>query len=456
MAARILLVDDEPDMLALLKAIIEGKVEVEGRAGVAVEATTSPKEAMGWLRERDYDLVVTDLKMPEHDGLEVLAAAKEVDEKLPVVVLTAFGTIESAVAAMQRGAFDFMTKPFQKDAIRVALRRALEWRRLHRELRSLRDELDERYRHLVGQSPAIREVERRLAQVAAVEVPVFLVGPPGSGKEAVARAIHELSGRREGPYVPLLCAGLEEAGGLEARLFGEPGHEGGLVRSALSGSLFIDEVGGLPLAAQARLAELAREAQAAGRGRGVRLLAGSSQRLAALKAQGRLHPQLAELLGVFQLELPPLAQRREDIPLLAQHFVSKYGRLYGKPVEELSELALRWLMEQEWPGNVAELENVIQRGVIMARGKVVEESDLLPAAYVARELPYAAPDIFSLSLPEAEERLLASFLKEYLKKSLDRARGDVAAAAAQAGVSKAELARLLKEYEVAVPAPIGK
>jgi DNA-binding NtrC family response regulator len=459
-AARILLIDDEPDMLALLRAIIEGQ------ADLAVDATTSPKEAVGWLRQRDYELVVTDLRMPELDGLEVLAAVKQVDEKLPVVVLTAFGTIETAVAAMQHGAFDFMTKPFQKDAILVALRRALEWRGLHRQLRALHNELDERYRHLVGQSAIIREVERQLVQVAAVEVPVFLSGPRGSGKEAVARAIHKLSARREGPYVPLFCAGLDSgpsAGELTAKLFGGQGATGGLVAAAAGGSLFIDEVAALSLAAQKRLAEAASPGrrsltgrQGTGRAEGLRLLAGSASPLAALRSQGRLSPELAELVAAFQIALPALAERREDIPLLAQYFVEKYARLYAKPVEEISELALRWLTGREWPGNVAELENVIQRGVIMARGKVVEEGDLIPADYVAQGLPYAAPDIFSLPLPEAEERLLASFVREYLRKSLARTRGDVAAAAAQAGVSKADFARLIKEYELEVLGAFGK
>jgi len=447
MLPRVLLIDDEADMLVLLKAILSGDY--------AVDATTSAGEALGWLQGRDYDAVLTDLKMAELGGLEVLDAVKRRDEKLPVVVVTAFATVESAVAAMQRGAFDYLTKPFRKDAILVVVRRAVEWRRLHRQLRHMRDELSERYRHIVGQSPAIREAERLIGQVCSVNVPVLICGPRGSGKEAVARAIHHLGPRREGPYVPLLCAGPSSGRNLAQiqnelmlRLFGRGENQPGALEAATGGTLFIDEVACLPPSAQARLAEAARQSQGRPVPESFRLLVGTNSGQGALQARGQIEPGLAELLGLFHIMLPPLAERGEDIPLLAQHFVQKYAQRYRKPVEELSELALRWLISHEWPGNVAELENVVQRGVIMARAKVIEESDLIPADYVAQGLPYAARDIFSLPLPEAEERLMASFHREYLRKALARARGDVAAAAAAAGLSKADLSRLLKEYEI--------
>ncbi|MFH0808939.1 MAG: sigma-54 dependent transcriptional regulator [Pseudomonadota bacterium] len=445
MAPRILLIDDEPDMLFLLRSILES-------TDVETDATSSPSEGVSWLRAKDYDVVITDLKMPEMDGMEVLDAVKRVDEKIPVLMLTAFGTIESAVAAMRRGAFDYMTKPFQKDIILMIVRRALEWRGVHCQLRQLRDELDERYRHIVGQSPAIREVERLISQVAAVDVPVLIRGPEGSGKEAVARAIHHLSDRSRGPYVPFFCAGASAAipeKEIVERLFGG-GSAGGVVAAAKGGSLFIDDVASLPNEAQSRLAELA------GRGHGgvgderaaFRLLGGALDPLRLVMAQGRLQRELRRLLGALRIELPALDERKEDIPLLAQHFVQKYARLYGKDVKELSELALRWLSAREWPGNVAELENVIQRGVIMATSGLLQESDLIPADYIANGLPYAVPDVFSLPLPEAEEKVLACFHREYLRKTLAKAKGDVTAAAVQAGLTKAEFSRLKKEYQI--------
>jgi two-component system response regulator AtoC len=384
--ATILVADDDPVARDLL-------VEVLARSGYEVVAAGSGKECIDRAAAIPIDLALVDLRMPDLDGLGVLRHLATVRPEAPVIIVTAFATMDTAIAAVRAGAYDFLSKPFKMEEIEVVVRRTLEHQRLAREHLQFRQELRDRHRveNIVGQSPQMVEVYKLIARVADLDTTVLVVGETGTGKELVARAIHAASPRASRPLVVVECPALPDAL-FESELFG---HERGaftgahmarrgLLESAQGGTCLLDEIGDLPLALQAKLLRVLQEHELRRVGGNemipidVRVLAATNRDLKALVAESRFREDLYYRLNGITIGLPPLRERRQDLPLLAQHFVDKHARSSGRPVRHLADEALALLAEHDWPGNVRELEHVIERAVVLASTEVLL-ADHLPA-----------------------------------------------------------------------------
>jgi DNA-binding NtrC family response regulator len=384
--ATILVADDDPIARDLL-------VEVLARSGYEVVAAGSGKECIDRAAAIPIDLALVDLRMPDLDGLGVLRHLATVRPEAPVIIVTAFATMDTAIAAVRAGAYDFLSKPFKMEEIEVVVRRTLEHQRLAREHLQFRQELRDRHRveNIVGQSPQMVEVYKLIARVADLDTTVLVVGETGTGKELVARAIHAASPRASRPLVVVECPALPDAL-FESELFG---HERGaftgahtarrgLLESAQGGTCLLDEIGDLPLALQAKLLRVLQEHELRRVGGNemipidVRVLAATNRDLKALVAESRFREDLYYRLNGITIGLPPLRERRQDLPLLAQHFVDKHARSSGRPVRHLADEALALLAEHDWPGNVRELEHVIERAVVLASTEVLL-ADHLPA-----------------------------------------------------------------------------
>jgi len=444
MAERILVVDDEAYILELLARIIREHSAYE------VETVQSPLEALARLAHRDYDLALLDLKMPEMDGMQVLGKIKELERPCAVIIVTAYGTIRSAVEAMKEGAVDYVTKPFDADEILMAIDRAIRVRRLERENRALREQVEERLHsdYLLGSSEQLRRMGKEIRRVAVVAVPVLIEGEIGTGKELVARVIHNESDRSQQPLLSFFCGGLTDAA-IEAALFGSPeGAQRGLVAQAAGGTLYIAEVGLLPLPVQGRLVRILEEGsyeQAGGEvvAADCRVIASTTESPASLMRSGRLSQDLFFRLNTIHLVLPPLRARKEDIPLLTHHFVRHFCARYRRPQMDISARALEWLLNQEWPGNVRELKNVIERAVVLSPANELRMEDLFPPDYLSSAMYSPDAALFGQPLAEARSKATAAFEDvfeaEYLKLLLSRSSGDLAAVAQESGLGMAEL-----------------
>ena len=387
MKGRVLVVDDDADSrAALAEALREG--------GYSVETAADAFKGLGKVPEFAPDLVLTDLKMPGMDGLELLRKLRSSGDDMAVVVTTAFADVETAVTALKEGAADYLTKPLDLTDLSRVVAREMDRLRLRREAGQLRARLAERYgfSNLVGSSPAMQNVLKMLPQVAASKASVLITGEPGTGKELIATAIHEHSPRVKGPFFKLHCAALAESL-LESELFGHesnalpgsPGRREGRLQQAAGGTLFLDEVSAIPPALQVRLLRFLQE-RAFERMGGeetlhvdVRVIAASNHNLREEIAQGRFREDLFYQLNVVNIDLPPLRARPSDILALAMHFLHKYASEDGKALEGFSDEALERLAGYEWPGNVRELENAVAHAVVLASGTRVSAADLPPS-----------------------------------------------------------------------------
>jgi DNA-binding NtrC family response regulator len=376
---RILLVDDEADTLDACTQILR-------KDGFQVETATSAREAIQLLRSRPFDLTITDLKMPQVDGLELLKAVKRIDPEMAVVMITGYATVETAVASMKEGAYDYIPKPFTPDELRLVVRNALERQELMGENTDLRERLSGgRDQLLVGSSPAMQRVHQLIARVAETDSTVLILGETGTGKELVARAIHARSRRAPAPLITVNCAAIP-SDLLESELFG---HERGAFTGAIRrkrgsfelahrGSLFLDEVGALNPALQAKLLRALQEGEVhpVGSERSVRLdvriIAATNRDLTEATRQGTFRNDLFYRLNVVPIHVPPLREHKEDIPLLADHFIAQYRRKLQTPVRGMAPAALDLLVSYDWPGNVRELEHTIERAIILAEGELLD------------------------------------------------------------------------------------
>ncbi len=384
--ARVLVVDDEPSARTGLEKLLR-------QEGYEVDTAAEGVLALGVASERPPDVVVTDLKMPRMDGIELLGKLREQDVHLPVIVVTAFGDVASAVAAMRAGAEDYLTKPVDFDALTVAIERAIERRDLRVEAERLRRQLREKngegLEGLIGASPAMQKVYRVARQVAGARATVLITGESGTGKGELARAIHKKGPRADGPFITLHCAALAESL-LESELFGhEKGaftgadrRRPGRFEQANSGTLFLDEVGEIPMATQVKLLRVLQEKTFERVGGNepisvdVRLIAATNRDLAEDVRQGRFREDLYYRLNVVHIDMPPLRLRGADVIVLAEHFLRRFAQENKKRVEGFSEEARSKIIAHRWPGNVRELENALERAVVLCEGPLIQAEDL--------------------------------------------------------------------------------
>jgi two-component system response regulator HydG len=416
----LLVADDDPGLRESLERTLS-------REGYRVVLAPDGQAALERLQGGGIDLIVTDLKMPGLTGLELLRAAKAIAPDIDVILLTAFGTVEEAVKAMKDGAYDFLTKPFRREQLLKLIDKALERRDLIEKNKLLQQRLDDLLRHgaIIGGSPAFRRMMTLVEQVASSSATVLVQGDSGTGKELVARAIHERSARASKPFVAVNCAALPETL-LESELFGyergaftgAAGRKEGRFEMADGGTLFLDEVADLSTVTQPKILRVLQEGEFERLGGtrslrvDVRLVAASNQDLAQMVRDKRFREDLFYRLNVITVHVPPLRERREDIPLLAQHFLRLYAAKNNRRLEGLSDDALRRLEAYAWPGNVRELENVIERGVVLARGSQMDVADLPPEIAGATPLPEGVLTVrIGTPLAEVEQRLLDETLR---------------------------------------------
>jgi DNA-binding NtrC family response regulator len=429
MKSRILVVDNDADMVALLRRHLEGE-------GWSVTAVTGGEDAETALGREEYAVVLTDLVMEPVDGLAVLRVAQRVQPRARVILMTAFGSLESAIDAMRQGAYDYLTKPFKLPELSLVVKRAVEDQRLREENRRLRAEVERRYSfdNILGRSIRV---------VADTDAPVLLLGDSGSGKELVARAIHWHSGRREGSFVAVNCAAIPETL-LESELFGhEKGaftgadrKRRGLFVEAQGGTLLLDEIAEMPQSLQVKLLRALQDRVIRPVGGNeeikvdLRLISATNRDLPAFVRQGKFREDLYYRLAVIPIRIPSLKERPEDIPLLAEHFLKRAAAGMGKEMEGFDEEALKWLHEHNWPGNVRELENVVERAATLAKGPVITRDDLrIEFTPGSSGEPGVRP-----SLAEVES--------QYIRRVLDEVRGDKRAAARILGISVRTLQRM--------------
>jgi two-component system response regulator HydG len=444
---RILIVDDEVNARTALLELLRDE-------GYTVEAAADAFKALGKVADFGPDLVVTDLKMPGMDGLALLAKLRENDADLPVIVMTAFGEVETAVKAMRSGARDYLAKPVNVGELSVVVARELEQRRLRAETGLLRARLSEKYsfENIIGNSAPMQAVFKTVAQIAPSRASVLITGESGTGKELIAAAIHERSPRAKGPFVKLHCAALAESI-LESELFG---HERGSFTGAQTrregrffqahhGTLFLDEIGEISPAVQVKLLRFLQEREFERVGGNetltvdVRVIAATNRNLQQLVAEGKFREDLFYRLNVISVEMPALRARPSDTPLLAAHFLRKYAAENGKELRGFSAEALEHLTAYNWPGNVRELENIVERAVVLAQSGEVTLSDLPPqlAAVKARE---------GLQIPGATMEEIERYA---ITKTLESTGGSTSRAAEILNISVRKIQYKLHEYESA-------
>jgi DNA-binding NtrC family response regulator len=442
----VLIVEDEDLMLELLGKILSGE-------HYRLHQAASAEQALKLLQDQSIDLILTDLRLKGMDGLRLLSEARALDPDIIVIVMTAYASVETAVEAMRKGAYDYITKPFINEEIRHMVRRALDQRRLSRENRHLKRELRERYRfeNIVGNSEAMQRVYRLVEKVASISSNTLIFGETGTGKELIARAIHYNSDRAERPFVAVNCGALTESL-LESELFGHVkgaftgamANKEGFFRKADGGTLFLDELNEVSPGLQVKLLRAIQEREVIPVGGreplkfDLRLIAATNKNLEEAVKDRTFRQDLFYRINVITVPLPPLRQRKEDIPLLVSHFLVKHGQRIGKPSIRVAREALQTLVNYEWPGNVRELENMIERTVALCEGDIITTTDL-PEKLTQVKIAIRDLDEYEVTLDALEE--------QHIKKVLHKVEGDKVRAAHILGINLSTLYRKLARYQ---------
>jgi DNA-binding NtrC family response regulator len=443
---RILIVDDEANARTALAELLRDE-------GYAVETAADGFKALPKLEEFAPDVVVTDLKMPGLSGLELLQKVRERDAECVVIVMTAFGAVESAVQAMRQGAADYLTKPVNVEELSLVLKREVERKRLRAEAGQLRERLSEKHRinNIIGASPAMQQVFDAVLQVAPSRASVLIAGESGTGKELIAAAIHEHSPRAKKPFVKLHCAALAESL-LESELFGHErgsftgavGRREGRFEQADGGTLFLDEIGEISPAIQVKLLRFLQEHEFERVGGNqtikvdVRVITATNRNLLQRVKDRQFREDLYYRLNVVNIEMPPLRARPSDIPLLASHFLAKYARENGKQVDGFTDEALAQLANYEWPGNVRELENAIERAVVVGKKPRIGVEDFAAGIATAQKRPDGMPAIPGAKMDELERYAIL--------KTLEHTGGSTSRAAEILGISPRTIQYRLQQY----------
>ena len=464
MAQKTLLVaDDDASIRSLLKQLLseEGFAVLEASTGI---------EVVEKVKESSPDLVIMDVRMPELDGIEALSRVKATNPKTAVLIMTAFGSSNAAIRAMELGAFDYITKPFELDKISHSVKRVLDYQDLTQEVEVLRDEISSlvQTERIVGNSPAMQEVYKTVGKVAKADATVLITGESGTGKELVAEALHFNSNRRSGPLVKVSCAALPESL-LEAELFG---HEKGSFTGAMTqrrgrfemadkGTIFLDEIAEMTMPTQTKLLRVLQERKIERIGSNlpikvdIRIVCATNKDLQKQVEQGKFRDDLYYRLNVINIHMPPLRDRKEDIPSLVEHFLAKHRYSATAQPAAISEEAIRRLIEYNWPGNVRELENVIERAVVLSRGQII----------TSRELPFGEHDAGEGEEGEGGEekgdssffkKSVAQFEKDLIMKALRDANGNRSKAAEMLGIYRRLLYAKIKEYGLEGYPPKGR
>ncbi len=442
---KLLIVDDDRNLLELMRIRLES-------AHYEVIAAADEDEAKEAVQHTVFDLAVIDLQLVHQDGISLMEELRQVNPEMPAIILTAHGSIETAVEAMRRGAYTYLTKPFDARELLLHIERALESGRLSSEVSRLKELLGERhgFENIVARSGVMQRVLETVSHIAPTDSTVYIHGESGTGKELVARAIHLAGRRRDQPFVAVNCAALPETL-LESELFGhEKGSFTGAIKSsrglfvqAQGGTIFLDEIGDMPLSIQAKFLRVLQERQFHPVGADqpvevdVRVIVATNKDLEEGVRQGTFRDDLYYRIHVIPLALPPLRERKDDIPILVSHFIKKYGAQMGRKVKGLMPAAMQRLMIHDWPGNVRELENTIEYAVAMTREDVISGDLILPSKVVSVEQTIKP-------LREAKD----AFEKTYLSRLLEIAQGNVSSAANLAGKYRADFYILLKKHGI--------
>jgi DNA-binding NtrC family response regulator len=453
---RILVVDDDPEMCRLLYDVLTEE-------GHTVETATSGQEALARLSEQ-VDLVITDLRLKEMKGLELMHQVKLKQPGVSVIIITAFGTIESAIEAMKLGAYDYIPKPFKMDELVIVVQKALGEGALRREVTRLRKEIGREYQfsNIIGKSKSMLAIFDLIGRIADTATNVLITGESGTGKELVAKAIHYNSPRKDRPFIPVNCAAIPETL-LESELFGHvkgaftdaKGDKPGLFEEANGGTLFLDEISEFPISLQAKLLRVLQDKVIRRVGSNqhtkvdVRVIAASNSDLSEEVKQHRFRGDLFYRLNVIHIKLPPLRERRDDILALAHHFLKKYQQATGKKLTGISESALLLLLRYAWPGNVRELENAVERAVILAREDQIAPDDLPPT------LTGGQDDYATLDKSMEKQLTLQALEHEYISRVLEQTGGNKYRAAQILGIDRKTLYRKLTQSKAHDSFPIA-
>ena len=443
MAKRVLVVDDEPSMREFLEIMLV-------QEGYEVSAASTGEEGVKMYRLTEPDLVLTDVKMPGMSGLDLIREIHSIDSSVPIIAITAYASADDALRAVREGAYDYLSKPFQVEDLRIIIRNALEARRLRRENLDLKRSVEESYRFgdIIGKSPEMLEIFNLVSRVAPSKASVLIIGESGTGKELIAKAIHEWSPRAGRPFVPINCTAMPE-NLLESEMFGHVrgsftgavANKPGLVEAAHTGTLFLDEVGELPLSIQAKLLRFLQEREFRRVGSNedkkvdVRVITATNKKLEREIESGNFREDLYYRLNVIRIRLPPLREREEDVPILISHFLKKFAAEQGKEISKVSSLAMRVLCKYGYPGNVRELENIIERCVTL------EQSDQLTAENLPPRLAESAGNASSQADADIPpngidlNRTMEIMEKKLIVRALEMTGGNRSRAARLLGIS---------------------
>lgn len=451
----VLLVDDEIE-------IIKGRSKIIRDLGFNCITAQNGKDAIRLVKKQRPDIVLTDIKMPHNDGFDVLNATREFDPDIPVILFTGYGSIESAVKAIKMGAYDYIQKPVSPEILEVALNKAIEFQQLKKENLALKSQLQENFQleNMIGQSKLMQEIARRIKKVAQSEANVFIIGESGTGKEVAAQNIHKYSPRSDRPFIPLDCVALpgtimeSEIFGYEKGAFtGANNCKPGILELADGGTLFLDEITELDINLQAKLLRVLQERKFRRLG-GTKTIAIDIRIISATNVvpetavkNGKLRQDLYYRLNVVPIQLPPLRERKDDIPLLAQHFINKFNPSCAREIIGISREAVALLKKYHWPGNVRELQNIIEQVLSLAESEVITPEDLPDAIKQNGSFEFEIP-VETTTFQEARDKFLNEFSKKYIENMLEKCDGNISLVARKSGMSRWTIYRIMKSVGI--------
>ncbi len=451
---KVLLIDDEEHILNNRSKFIKN-------LGYQCVTAHSGNEAIKLFEKEIPEIILTDIKMSDGDGFDVLKAAKEFDPSIPVIVFTGYGSIESAVDAMKLGAFDYIQKPVSKDMIQIMLKKASEFRNLAEENLTLKKQIKQYYKldNVVYRSPNMTDIAKRVLKAAKSDANVFIYGETGTGKEMIARNIHLNSNRKDNPFIPLDCVALSPTL-IESEIFGfEKGaftgaykNKPGMIELANGGTLFLDEITELETNLQAKLLRVLQEKQFRRIGGtklidvDVRIISATNQNLEKAIKEKKLRQDLYYRLNVVHISMPPLRERKEDIPILVQHFIEEFNPRLSNEIKGISKNAMKLLQKYDWPGNVRELRNIIEQAMSLTEKDIIDLDDL-PENIQESDISFEDDSFLNLNFQEVKEKYLNQIYKKYINSLLKHYDGNISKVAQKAGVSRLTIYRIIKNMD---------